>query len=119
MTLNKFLNQANCEMKVICEKKWNDLNQTEEEGIRFCSDCKKLVFYTKTSEELKIAAKKGVCVFIESGSSAEYADILEKKIIKLEDQFSESFERIRQIDSYSIRPIKHRTLGVVITKPTK
>jgi len=74
MTTNRLLKAADCEMKVVCGKQWTELNATEEEGIRFCGDCKKLVFYTKTAAELKVAAEKGLCVYIVPETSAERAD---------------------------------------------
>jgi RNA:NAD 2'-phosphotransferase (TPT1/KptA family) len=68
------IKEADCEMKVVCGKQWTELNATEEEGIRFCGDCKMLVFYTKTAAELKVAAEKGLCVYIVPDTSAERAD---------------------------------------------
>ena len=41
MTTNKLLKAADCEMKVVCGKQWDELNTTEQDGIRFCGDCKK------------------------------------------------------------------------------
>ena len=79
--------------------------QTEEKGIRYCGDCKKLVFYKKTAKELKIAAKKGLCVYIESDSSTEKTDILDKVSSELDKKIHTRHERIRKINAKSLRKI--------------
>jgi len=100
MDINSILKQANCEMQVICGKQWPQLIETEEDGIRFCGDCKKLVFYTKTSAELRIAAEKGVCVYIAPESNAEKAN-----------------NRIRQIEKKALDKLKSgRLMGIPIIK---
>ena len=51
-------------MKVICGRDWDEFEETELDGVKFCTGCEKAVFYTRTIEELKIAAKKELCVYI-------------------------------------------------------
>ena len=67
MSPKRLLKQAGCEMKVICGRDWDEFEKTEREGVRFCSGCEKEVFYTRSREELIIAAKKGLCVYIDPG----------------------------------------------------
>ena len=67
MSPKKLLKQAGCEMKVICGRDWDEFEKTERDGVRFCSGCEKEVFYTHSREELVIAAKKGLCVYIAPG----------------------------------------------------
>ena len=64
MSPKKLLKEADCEMKVICGRDWTEFEETELDGVRFCTGCEKAVFYTRTREELRIAAKKGLCVYI-------------------------------------------------------
>ena len=64
MSPKKLLKEAGCEMKVTCGRSWGEFEETELEGVRFCTGCEKAVFYTRTREELRIAAKKGLCVYI-------------------------------------------------------
>jgi hypothetical protein len=64
MSPKKLLKEAGCEMKVICGRGWDEFEETELDGAKFCSGCEKLVFYTRTRDELMIAAKKGLCVYI-------------------------------------------------------
>ena len=64
MSPKKLLKAANCKMRVICERNWDDFEETELDGVRFCNGCAKVVFYTCTVQELKVAAEKGLCVYI-------------------------------------------------------
>ena len=105
MTAKKLLKQAKCKMEVICNKDWTQLAETEQEGIRFCGDCKKLVFYTQTASELRLAAEKGLCVFIVPKSTAAEASDLAKK------ESIESKERIRQIEMKALARMKRGLTG--------
>jgi hypothetical protein len=112
MNTNKLLKAAGCEMKVVCGKKWSELNTTEQDGIRFCEDCKKLVFYTKTVSELKVAAAKKFCAYIVPDTSAEQLDNL--------NEFTKKFllvrERIRQIKPRALRQMNKPLLGHAISR---
>ena len=107
----EMLDSAGCDMEVVCEKKWTDLLKTDVDGIRFCIDCKTSVFYTKTATELRLAAERGLCVYIEPDSSASMAR--NKQLFK---QFDVSRERIRAIEAKALRRMKGPTLGAVIIK---
>ena len=103
MNTNQLLKAAECEMKVVCGKKWTELNATEQDGIRFCVDCKKLVFYTETAAELKVAAEKGLCVYIVPDSSAEQAENFNQFV----KNYEPTRERIRQIEAKALRKLRH------------
>lgn len=64
MPPKKLLKAAGCKMKVICGRDWYEFEETELDGARFCHSCEKVVFYTRTIQELKVAAEKGLCVYI-------------------------------------------------------
>ena len=112
MTFNKLLKAADCEMKVDCVKQWTELNATEQDGIRFCGDCKKLVFYTKTIAELKVAAEKQLCVYIVPDTSAERAD----NFNGLARNFVPTRERIRQIEAKALSRMNRPLMGHAIIR---
>jgi len=103
MDTYEMLKRADCLMEVVCNKKWDQLVATEEEGIKFCGDCKKLVFYTQTPSELLVAAKKGLCVYIAPNSKA-----------KQERDSSET--RLRKIEAKALRKLMGPSLGVAIIR---
>lgn len=107
----EILAKAGCEMEVICDKKWNDLLETEVDGIRFCTDCKKSVFYTTTPAELRLAAERKLCVYIKPNSLAS-----KTKTGKLAQQSEITRERIKQIEAKALRRMKGPTLGSAIIK---
>ena len=54
----------NCppEFHFLCPKNWEKLETTEQEGVRYCSDCKEQVYLCQTDEEMLAHAKAGHCV---------------------------------------------------------
>lgn len=107
----ELLNKAGCEMEVICDKKWIDLLETKVDGIRFCADCKKSVFYTTTPAELRLAAERKLCVYVEPNSLASMT-----KTGKIARQSEITRERIKQIEAKALRRMKGPTIGVFIVK---
>jgi hypothetical protein len=107
----EILDKAGCDMEVVCDKKWTDLLETEVDGIRFCADCKKSVFYTTTPAELRLATERKLCVYIAPDSSASMAK--NKQLFK---QVDVSRERIREIEVKALRRLKGPTIGVPIIK---
>ena len=107
----ELLDQADCAMEVVCAKKWKDLLETEVDGIRFCQDCKKPVFYTTTPAELRLAAEQKLCVYIAPNSLAHYT-----KTVRLTQQSEITRQRIKQIEAKALRRMKGATLGSVIIK---
>ena len=105
----EILDKAGCDMELVCDKKWTDLLKTDVDGIRFCADCKKSVFYTNTPAELRLAAERKLCVYIVPNSSA--SKTRNKQRFK---QFDVSRERIRAIEAKALRRMKGPTLGAVI-----
>jgi hypothetical protein len=104
METHEILKAAGCQMQVVCGKQWDELITTEEEGIRFCSDCKQAIFRTATPAELRVAAEKGVCVYIVPDSAAAN----ERNQIK----FKITRERIRKIEAKALKRLKGPTMGV-------
>jgi hypothetical protein len=55
----------NCEMEFECPLLWDNLEKTNKENKRYCSECKEKVYHCKTETELKKYTEKGKCVFFE------------------------------------------------------
>ena len=74
MNTETMLLRAGCRLKILCDQKWTDFEETGEAAIRFCKLCEKLVFYTTTPEQLRSLAAAGQCAFIAPGSPADEED---------------------------------------------
>ena len=107
----EILDKAGCDMEVVCDKKWIDLLETDVDGIRFCSDCKKSVFYTTTPAELRLAAERKLCVYIVPNSPASRA-----KNEQPTRQFNVSRENVKEIEAKALSSIRGPLLGSVIIK---
>lgn len=111
MKTKSLLKQAKCQMQLVCNKEWEQLSPTDESGIKFCGDCKKLVFYTQTAAELNLAAKRGLCVYIVPRSLAS------TKGISMQYDFPGiTRERIIKIEERSLKRLKGPTLGMPIIR---
>jgi hypothetical protein len=107
----QILQQADCEMKFVCSKKWDELAETELDGVRFCGGCKKAVFYASTAAELRVAAERGLCVYIVPDSAASTLHNLDQICFP---QLTR--ERLRRIEAKALRRLKGPTLGVPIVR---
>jgi len=112
MPRNKLLDAAGCEIRVVCGKKWSDLDETEQDGIRFCGECKKRVIYTKTTYELKSAAEKKLCVYIDSDSSSQPSENFNAPT----NNFVVTRERIRQIEAKALSRMRRPLMGHAIIR---
>ena len=74
MNTETMLLRAGCRLKILCDQKWTDFEETGEAAIRFCKLCEKLVFYTTTPAQLRSLAAAGQCAFIAPGSPADEDD---------------------------------------------
>ena len=108
METYEILKAANCQMEVVCGRQWADLDATEEDGIRFCKDCEQAIFLATTPAELRVAAEKGVCVYIVPNSLAA------KKRTQL--KFEIKRESIRKIEPKELRKLKGPTMGIPIIR---
>ena len=62
----------NCKFAYKCEMKWDELDETEEDEIKFCRGCQKEVFLCETDEELTQSIKRNRCVAIFYPSREEH-----------------------------------------------
>ena len=53
---------ANCPLEMVCDRKWGDLAQTAEEGVRHCTECETEVHFCHSIEELLAHARLKHCV---------------------------------------------------------
>ena len=74
MNTKTMLKRAGCRLKILCDQRWGDFEETAEASIRFCKLCEKLVFYTTTTDQLRSLAAAGQCAFIAPGSPADEHD---------------------------------------------
>lgn len=54
----------NCKFAYRCSAKWEDLEETEDDEIRFCNDCQKEVFFCDSDDTLVALVKLNRCVAI-------------------------------------------------------
>ncbi|MCR9105765.1 MAG: hypothetical protein NXI15_10770 [Gammaproteobacteria bacterium] len=81
----------NCPWGYSCKKTWESLQSTREEGVRFCGDCQKEVFWVGSQEELaaKVMLNRCVC-FSSSLLGPEVAD--EESVVLLVGSVDSSYE---------------------------
>jgi hypothetical protein len=111
MDTQEMLDSAKCDMEVVCQKRWQELDATDEEGIRYCGDCRQLVFYTETPTELRIAAERGLCVYIVPESKAQ----VERDLLLFQPP-ALTPERLRKIEAKALKRLKGPTVGVPILR---
>lgn len=58
------LEVANCKVEVNCPKRWEAMEESPFENVRFCGSCKQNVFLAKNEEQLKWAASRNHCAAV-------------------------------------------------------
>ena len=48
--------------KFQCPQRWEDLSETDNEGVRYCAQCRRDVHLAHSAAELNDLARQGVCV---------------------------------------------------------
>jgi uncharacterized protein (TIGR02996 family) len=51
----------------VCDKRWDELTVTSDNGVRFCGKCKENVHYCDTITEAREHAQQGHCVAVDLG----------------------------------------------------
>lgn len=62
----------NCKFAYKCTAKWDNLQETEDESIRFCDECQKEVFFCDSDDTLVSLVKLNRCIAILKPNSKEY-----------------------------------------------
>lgn len=52
-----------CRFKFICARKWQDLESTESEDVKFCNHCEQSVYLAKTMEDFDRFAEERKCTY--------------------------------------------------------
>jgi len=64
-----YLSIRNCIFAFKCSAKWDKLDPTSDDNIRFCQDCEKEVYFCEDDEQLVKLVKLNRCVsFIRDGN---------------------------------------------------
>lgn len=66
MNFDDYTTIRNCTFAFKCEMKWANLDETEDDEIRFCRSCQSEVHFCETDEKLVKAIKRNKCVAITS-----------------------------------------------------
>ena len=61
----------NCKFAYRCSAKWDNLQETDDDDIRFCNDCQKEVFFCDSDDTLITFVKLNRCVAILKPKSTE------------------------------------------------
>ncbi len=54
----------NCDFVFKCPQQWDKMAETENEGIRFCGECQKNVYFADSPEVLNQLSREGKCVAV-------------------------------------------------------
>jgi uncharacterized protein (TIGR02996 family) len=57
----------NAYFEFLCERKWRELQPTDDHGVRFCDGCRQRVFFCDTIGEARTHADKGHCIAVDLG----------------------------------------------------
>ncbi|PMH44792.1 hypothetical protein BCU68_11615 [Vibrio sp. 10N.286.49.B3] len=52
-----------CEFEFVCNRKWEDLIETGNETMRFCSHCSQNVYLARDNFQLEQLASKKLCAY--------------------------------------------------------
>ena len=70
------IENCNVRWRFQCPKKWDQMDTTSREGIRFCSACRRDVYFCESVEEARqLAENKGHCVVIDLGVRRKAGDM--------------------------------------------
>ena len=61
----------NCKFSYRCSAKWDDLQATDDDDVRFCNDCQKEVFFCDSDDILVAFVKLNRCIAIVKPKSNE------------------------------------------------
>jgi hypothetical protein len=62
----------NCRFAYKCSAKWEDLQETGDEFIRFCDDCEKEVYFCDSDDTLVSLVRLNRCIAILKPGSREF-----------------------------------------------
>jgi uncharacterized protein (TIGR02996 family) len=98
-----------------CDRRWEDLNSTDEMAIRFCDACQHNVHYCDTIMEARKQASAGHCIAVDLGVIRREGDLLpaQQWMGMLTNEGLREYEELRRPDPVSAeRERKKRSLEV-------
>ena len=54
--------EAKCIFRFVCDKRWEELEETEQKSKRYCSDCARHVYLCNTQKQLERCRARRDCV---------------------------------------------------------
>jgi uncharacterized protein (TIGR02996 family) len=67
----------------LCHRRWEDLNTTEDQTVRFCDGCRQQVHYCDTIMEARKHAKNGHCIAVDLGVIRREDDLAPPRLMML------------------------------------
>lgn len=89
-------NEDRSPFQFVCDRRWEDLQVTEDRTVRFCEGCQQRVQYCGTITEMERCAEYGVCVAVDLGIIRSEGDLEPKRIVMgelISDYFPRQEER--------------------------
>ena len=65
-----------CYLKLVCEKKWDELTMTNDPSVRHCSGCQRTVHLVETAQAFDLARAQHQCVAL--GCRLDHARLLHR-----------------------------------------
>ncbi len=72
---NESLEKHGLQFNVVCDRRWDELAVSENDGVRFCDQCKQEVHYCDTIETARKHAWSGECVAVDLGVIRHEGDL--------------------------------------------
>lgn len=66
----------NCRFAFKCDKKWDDLDETRNDNIRFCNTCEKEVYFCNDDSELAQNVRLNRCVAFDRDENRLIGDVI-------------------------------------------
>ena len=57
--------KGHCRFEFLCDKQWDDLEQTDQKSKRYCGDCARHVYLCNTEKQLERCQVRRDCVCYE------------------------------------------------------
>ncbi len=76
----------------LCERRWEDLQPTDDRAVRFCEGCQQRVFYCDTITEARRHAREARCIAVDLGVIRRKGD-LEEQVTAMGDVSEETLRR--------------------------
>ena len=69
---------VNCKFTYKCPLEWQNLTESDNENVRFCSTCEKNVYFAHSQSEVYYFAERGDCIAFHPGEGINFSEYLFK-----------------------------------------